>query len=65
MKCPKCGGQTKVTESRLWGNTTLRRRKCLGCGRIFITEELITSAADENYLAWRRTYYAKRRKNQL
>lgn len=40
MKCPLCGEQSKVMESREWHGTMLRRRKCKACGQLFYTEEV-------------------------
>lgn len=39
MKCPICGEQSKVMESRDGGKTVIRRRKCKACSQIFYTEE--------------------------
>lgn len=43
MVCVYCGGQTKVTNSRLQqrNNQVWRRRRCLDCGAIFTTTEAI------------------------
>lgn len=40
MKCPICGEQSKVMESRDSGKTIIRRRKCKACSQIFYTEEV-------------------------
>jgi len=43
MKCPACGDQTHVTDSRLHDDwAIMRRRECLGCGLRFKTYELPT-----------------------
>lgn len=41
MQCPKCKGNTKVTDSRprYFGDAIYRRRKCLACGHKFTTWE--------------------------
>lgn len=41
LKCPYCGGETKVLESRHVdeGAAIRRRRECLACGRRFTTME--------------------------
>lgn len=46
MKCPYCGGETKVLESRHAndGLAIRRRRECLECGRRFNTMETIEAA---------------------
>ena len=43
MKCPYCGAESRVLESRHAeeGNTIRRRRECLTCGRRFSTTERI------------------------
>lgn len=40
MKC-KCGGVTKVIDSRKSGGGIRRRRKCLECGVRFTTKEVL------------------------
>lgn len=40
MKCPICGGETKVIDSRPFYGTIKRRRECLCCSYRFTTEEL-------------------------
>ena len=40
MKCPKCGGRTKVIDTRYpSADETLRRRDCVVCEYIFFTIE--------------------------
>lgn len=43
MVCVYCGGDTKVTNSRLQrrNNHVWRRRQCLACGSIFTTHESV------------------------
>ena len=42
MKCPKCGGNTYVSDSRhRQGNYTYRHRVCTKCGEGFQTREII------------------------
>ncbi len=43
MKCPYCGEESRVLESRHAedGNTIRRRRECLACGRRFSTTERV------------------------
>jgi len=36
----KCGGETKVTDSRPHGKSIRRRRECLGCGERWSTLEV-------------------------
>lgn len=40
MKCPICGEETKVIDSRPFYGTIKRRRECLSCSYRFTTEEL-------------------------
>lgn len=40
MKCPICGGPTKVVDSRPLRGTTWRRRECLSFGHRFNTLEV-------------------------
>ena len=48
MKCPVCGGNTRVMETRenQWGNE--RKRECLECGIRFITLERVTRVCKKN-----------------
>lgn len=41
MKCPVCGSETKVIDSRLKFENVYRRRECLGCKARFSTNEII------------------------
>lgn len=43
MVCIYCGGETKVTNSRLQkrNNQVWRRRQCLTCGSVFTTHEVL------------------------
>lgn len=38
-KC-ECGGMTQVIDSRVYGETGRRRRKCLDCGQRWTTYEI-------------------------
>lgn len=40
MNCPYCGEDTKVVDCRRNGETVVRRRKCLVCGKTFKTKEV-------------------------
>ena len=40
MICPKCGGRSKVKDSRPADDGTYRRRECLACGHLFTTYEI-------------------------
>ena len=42
MKCPSCGGKTKVSYSRPVGNMVQRWRHCLTCDTRFVTYEQFT-----------------------
>lgn len=49
MKCPKCGAETKVADSRRpIGSEIHRRRACCGCGHRFNTVEMSLDAAQDN-----------------
>ena len=48
MKCIKCNGNTKVTETASTLLFVLRKRKCLECGNSFITREVIDNAVGMN-----------------
>lgn len=39
MKCPKCGGNTRIVDVRQKTNGDERRRACCQCGCTFITAE--------------------------
>lgn len=39
MKCPKCGGKTRIVDVKTKSN--VRRRECQECGCTFITTEQI------------------------
>lgn len=39
MQCQKCGGKTKVTDSRADSKVVVRVRKCCSCGeKVYTTE---------------------------
>ena len=40
MKCPKCGGNTKIKESRQREHYYFRRHECLKCHARFSTHEV-------------------------
>ena len=48
MKCPKCGGKTRVRDSRSYHGTTRRRRVCLICGGRFSTVEEILPQTEQS-----------------
>lgn len=45
MKCPECGGKTKVVETRSNGQCTIRRRICQSCKIKLYTEERYNESA--------------------
>ena len=48
MLCPKCGGRSKVYDSRLAPNNRIRRdRKCMKCPVRFTTYEEMFSIGNE------------------
>lgn len=49
MLCVNCGGDTRVTESRNFGDCVIRRRKCLDCSFVFFTSELVDDEAILKY----------------
>lgn len=52
MKCPKCGGATKVLKKERAGyNTIARIRKCKRCDFVFRTTEA-PSRRDESLIAY-------------
>lgn len=58
MKCPFCGGKTRVLEGRQRSKESVyaRRRRCYRCGAVFATKERWESdekltAEDERMLA--------------
>jgi transcriptional regulator NrdR family protein len=40
MKCPECGAETAVIDSRPALGTVRRRRECTACGHRFTTREV-------------------------
>lgn len=46
MTCPKCGGATKVIDSRTNCESTVRRRVCRKCNYRYSTIELETDLAE-------------------
>nr|DAE50734.1 MAG TPA: Transcription factor S-II (TFIIS) [Bacteriophage sp.] len=65
MDCVKCGGDTKVADTRRVDHVTYRIRKCLECGHKFYTKEVETDRAgiDEYYAAHRQELRERRRKS--
>lgn len=52
MKCPECGGKTKVITVRVDSKNTVHRRKqCLQCNNIFFTKEYMVVMGDEFHRA--------------
>lgn len=51
MKCPLCGKDTIVLDSRFKSDDNIirRRRECLTCGHRFTTKEIMTSTYDPLY----------------
>ena len=47
MNCTKCGGKTKVVDSRAVPNGMRRRHECLSCGYRFNTIETTMDVYDE------------------
>lgn len=53
MRCIKCGGMTKVIDSRSIEEGTFRKRRCEGCGREFYTEEYETDTREGLNAGWK------------
>ena len=47
MKCPVCGADTKVYDSRSYNDGIKRRRECLNCERRFTTLEFRICASKQ------------------
>lgn len=41
IRCPKCNGELRVTQTINGGEQIVRRRKCTICGTSFLTEEVL------------------------
>lgn len=65
MTCPVCGEQTKVTESRDFGDHVIRRRKCVECDYVFFTEENDSKGAGVEYSEFHAQDRARRRKKEV
>ena len=48
MRCPKCKGELKVTNTMSEVNKIVRRRKCVECGSYFFTEEVIRTYGESS-----------------
>ncbi len=42
MKCVYCGGDTKVVDVATRDDMNVRRRRCLKCGKSFLTREALS-----------------------
>lgn len=64
MDCVKCGGATRIIDTRRVDHVTYRTRKCLECEHKFYTKEVETdrSGLDEYYAIWRRECRERRQK---
>ena len=54
--------KTKVEESRKYGDTVYRRRRCLTCGKVFYTKEKEVDNTGIKYL-WSEIQRERREKN--
>lgn len=54
MICSKCGGDTKVIDSRKNGVTVVRRRYCARCGKTFFTQEIMSDSSFFCEVAYRK-----------
>ena len=63
IKCPKCGGNTRVSVVRPYKDEleNIRQRKCLKCGFLFCTREYVIDYAQglELIALWGRDYWRK------
>lgn len=50
MRCPVCGGRTRVIDKRGKGGDVRRRRECLSCFSRFPTYEKIAFSERDGYL---------------
>ena len=69
MKCPKCGGKTKVIDNSRINGDLYRRRRCTVCDHDFYTAETVventTSMRSAFRIYNRRTaYYDNKRKGE-
>lgn len=62
-KCPNCGGNAKITESRRLDHNVYRKFKCLKCNYVFYTKETISDDAWDVINTFHREYYRERRCN--
>lgn len=49
MKCPKCGGDAGVMETRDSAGRLRRRRKCGDCGERFTTLEVVVGSDERSW----------------
>lgn len=61
MKCPYCGGTTRVTNSLESGGEVVRERLCIKCFRDFYTTETMSEAAGTRLRINRAVTEAKKR----
>lgn len=63
IKCPKCGGKTKVNVVRPDKDEleNIRQRKCLECGFLFCTKEQVINYVEglEIIADWERAYWRR------
>lgn len=46
IRCPKCNGELRVTQTMNGTDKIVRRRKCAVCGTSFLTEEVLLYYGD-------------------
>lgn len=57
MRCPKCNGKAKVTDTiNSAENEIYRKRKCLACGHVFYTTEFEVEQTTEFLHEYRKAY---------
>lgn len=66
MKCPVCGGKTRVMDSRPFMGFVSRYRKCKKCGASFFTKETVatdSTAKHDHYLCQKIKSYERMEQN--
>lgn len=63
MKCSKCGGTTRVIDSRPNCEAVFRKRKCCDCNTVMYTSEYETDNSEFNRLVSELHYNKKHNKN--
>lgn len=63
MKCPKCNYKTKVIDGvDTLNNKRYRKRKCINCGYMFYTSELVTVVSNSFLREWYLNHRSRKNK---